>query len=260
MLVATIAELEYIAQRSLRAATHVAQSIKLSAAVTESKHYAMTDNGRVLSNEPGYDDLPPYHGIKAWCAMLSFDLRKSSQRALEIGARDTYITMHTFLPTMLAVVAKANGIVVGLRGDGAIACFGLVETTTGNRVTPDQAEKAVSLACDCGDAMVKTVQQVVNPLLVENEIKGNLMIGVGIDVGDIVGTNIGLGRAQDRTAYGNCVNNACKRSYGNDEVILTYRAQDMFPTNKGGKTSFPKYPGRDDAYILRYPPGYKTVA
>src|SRR5262249_10080455 len=144
-----------------------------------------------------------------YAAILSFDIRKSTDRALRIGPRDTYITMHTYLPTMLKIIDEAKGLSVGLRGDGALACFGLVDTSESPRVTNEDCTRAVRRATNCAHAMIEAIDTVVNPVLLEGDIEGELRMGVGIDIGDIVATNIGLGDARDLTAYGNCVNKAC---------------------------------------------------
>jgi class 3 adenylate cyclase len=275
MPIAVLEELCRLAQASFDKAKEVADAIQLSThvefseVVKEAKHYSRT-GARLLAREPGYENLEITLGVKAWGALLAFDLRDSSNLAAKMSPRDMYLIMHTYLPTVLAVIKKADGIVVGLRGDGAIACFGLVESGEGKpRVTKDQAGRAVAKACNCGDAIVKAVHLVVNGVLAKAKIgtekikvgvgKDELRVGVGIDVGDIVATKIGLGEAHELTAYGTAVNFCCKRSFGNDKVVLTKRARDMFPKEPGGKTQFPAYPDKDDAYILRYPDSHKTL-
>ncbi len=84
-------------------------------------------------------------------------------------------------------------------------------------------------------------------------------MAVGIDVGNFVVTRIGLVTAHDLTANGRPVNLCCKYSYGQDEVILTHRAHDIFPKRKGGKTRFHSDSRRDGAFILQYPETYKTL-
>lgn len=259
MPVALKSEILKLAQESFDKAQSAADAINLST-FTESIKYARSSGAKMLALEPGFSEIDTYYGIKAWGVMLSFDLRKSSTRAMEIGPRDTYITMHTYMPAMLKIVQCAKGIVVGLRGDGAIGCFGLVDLSDeGSRVTAEQSDPAIYAACDCGDAMIKAMSEVINPILKKGKIKTGLQMGVGIDAGNFVATKIGLGTANELTAYGSCVNNACKRSFGNDEVILTHQAYSLFPKKPNGKTRFPRYPGRSDSYILRYPTDYQTL-
>lgn len=259
MPIALVADLLRFARNCFEEAEKAAKSIRLS---TFNEAVGITKNYRahLLADEPRYSEVRIFRGMRAWGSLLSFDLRKSSARALDIGPRDTYLTMHTYLPTMLSLIDSAGGIVVGLRGDGAIACFGLVDQTEGKpKVTSEQATKAVRQACRCGDAMVKAIDLVVNKVLMEAGVRGGLQVGVGIDVGNIVATNIGLGSASELTAYGNCVNKCCKRSCGNNMVILTLEAKRMFPKSKSGRTEFHRYKDLSDAFILRYPLGVKTI-
>jgi class 3 adenylate cyclase len=267
--IASLEELLDIAQDAFDQAMEVASTIKLSL-FTESVKYARTKSlrigARLLAHEPSVEELGDFWGLRAWAALLSFDLRDSSTLAVDMAPRDVYAIMHTYLTTMLKVIEKSSGIVVGLRGDGAIASFGWVEVGDDKpRVTGKQAGTAVQIACDCGDAMVHAMKKVINPVLkkggIKIKIKGRdkLQMGVGIDVGEIVATRIGLGEAHEFTAYGTAVNHCCKRSFGNDEVVLTKRAKDMFPKKKGGKTKFHRHATKEDAFILRYPDSYRTV-
>ncbi len=259
MPIALIADLLNFAQNCLNEAEKAAKAIHLST-FRESVDTVKNYRARLLADEPGYSEVKTFRGMRAWGALLAFDLRKSSARALELGPRDTYLTMHTYLPTMLSLISSAGGIVVGLRGDGAITCFGLVDQSEGEpKVSSEQAAKAVRQACRCGDAMVKAIDLVVNKVLVAADIRGGLQLGVGIDVGNIVATNIGLGSASELTAYGDCVNKCCKRSCANNGVILTLAAKRMFPKSEGGKTAFHRYKDESDAFLLRYPTTYKTL-
>ena len=273
----SLARLIQTAQQSFDAAKAAADAISLSTSASstfnESLKYASSRTSAIrksmLADEPRYEELQNFKGLKAWGALLAFDLRKSSELATRVSPRDMYLIMHTYLPTALSVVEQMDGIVVGLRGDGAIVSMGLVDVGAGQRVELEQAEQAITAACDCGDAIVKAVQMVVNPVISRGGIKngekavgvgeGALRVGVGIDVGEIVATRIGLGGANELTAYGVAVNHCCKRSYGNDMVILTKRAKDMFPTAKGGRTGFRLYPEKLDDFILRYPEDHHTV-
>jgi class 3 adenylate cyclase len=264
----TIEELARLASESFRRAHRVATSINLSTTTKSfsdagTHKYARNIEEQTISDVPAFADLDHFEGIKAWGAMMSFDLRRSSLLPKEVGARNTYVLMHTFLPTMLQIVRAAHGKVVGLRGDGAIVMFGEVIYPNEQpvNVKPKQAEAAVTAACDCGAAMVKVIDDVVNPILVGNKVVSKpIQIGVGIDVGEFVATNIGLGTAHELTAYGDCVNTACKRSgIGHNQVVLTNDAKEMFPKSDTGRTGFRRYPGEVDAYVLRYPDAYDPM-
>ncbi len=269
-----------IAQDALDQAEQAADTIRLSLNTAEKFTEALqcARAGRrpiaeksLLSDRPEYGTLTNGWGAKAYGALLSFDLRKSSLLATQVSPRNMYLIMHTYMTTCMAVLKQAEGAIVGLRGDGAIAAFGLIyQGAEEKSVTGEQAEHAVREACKCGDAIVKAVQLVVNPLLAKKELRrgrnmvgvgeGALRVGVGIDVGDIVATRIGFEEVNELTIYGVPINHCCKRSFGNDMVILTKNAKDMFPKSDTGKTRLNPYPDIPDAYILRYPPDYKTVA
>jgi class 3 adenylate cyclase len=269
----SLAELLRLARQFRDEAQDAAEEINLSMIEANvekhSEHYGRTGSKHLmlLGDKPRLRDLPHFHGLRAWGAFLCFDTRQSSDLAEELGPRGTYILLHAYMPTMLTFVEELEGDIVGLRGDGAIACFGMVEQGDDKPpVTEEQGKKAIVAACDCGHFMVQAMQKVVNPILREGQILtskvlgGRIRVGVGIDVGDFVATRIGLIRARDLTAYGRPVNRCCKFSYGQDQVILTNRARAVFPKGRGGKTRFDPDSRKEGDFILRYPDGYKTLA
>lgn len=261
MPIASIADLLRIARESFQRAQQSADEIGITANFSESvkvakARYAKSLN--LLSNDPEYKDIQAFNGIQAHAAILSFDLRKSSDRATRLGPKDTFITMHTYMTTMLDLLRLTDAVVVGLRGDGAIAAFQLQRMTDPDtRVDTDLISKGVGKACSCGDAMIHATNKVVNKVLAEGGIDGSLIMGVGIDQGYIVATNIGLGGARDLTAYGHCVNRACKISDGNNIVKLTKAAKAAYPNEEGGGTSFRRH--SEDEYVLQFPPTYQTL-
>lgn len=222
---------------------------------------AAVREAQTISDDPDFCVLERYDAMRAWAAFVSFDLRKSSKRATRIGPRDTYITMHTYMPTMLEVIKGMGGTVVGLRGDGAIAMLGVVKLDDPKRrVQTDEGERAAGLGCECGQGLVECVVDVINPVLAKGGVEAGLAVGVGVDVGEFVATRIGIERAYDLTAYGDCVNKACHRSdHGHNRVVVTNDVRVMFPEGKGGKTTFPDVPNQTDAYFLKYPDYYRAI-
>ena len=194
--------------------------------------------------------------------MLSFDLRQSCDLPVQLSTKNVYILIHTYLPTMIRIVTAAKGTVVGLRGDGAIAMFGVIKHHEDEHrtVSPTEANIAVRSACGCGGAIVEAMKKVVNPLLLESNIIPSgfsLEVGVGIDVGEFVATNIGLGTAHELTAYGPCVNTACKRAgQGKNQIVHTAAARKMYPVSANGTTKFKKHPTKRDVIFIVYPEAY----
>lgn len=220
--------------------------VSTEAIIFESEHYQKNarEMGRAeasyhIGNTPRFIDLETSRGVGGWSVVLSVDLRGSSKRAVQIGPEDTYLTMHTYLPTMAELVSKADGRVGSLRGDGLFAVFGFTEYARDREsVSQEVAENAIRGATRCGKAMIETAVEIISPLLEENDILGKLWVGIGICVGDVVVTQIGIGDATERTLYGAPVNNACKASCGTNEIIVTQEAKKIFPISKGGRITF----------------------
>ncbi|WP_437804516.1 adenylate/guanylate cyclase domain-containing protein [Sorangium sp. So ce693] len=170
--------------------------------------------------------------VKVPAATILFvDMRGSTRRANELGAEKTYITMHALLPALAHIVAEHGGYVVGFRGDGLFAVFGIDEH--GNS---SAGAGAVATACMAGCFMVEAVKYAVNPILGFFGIPGDVSVGVGVDAGEIVITRIGLENMYEITAYGDAVNRAAKLcSKGGGEVIVSTSAEQKIPRVKGGR-------------------------
>jgi class 3 adenylate cyclase len=196
-------------------------------------------NARVkahLATFPTYSNLQVGGGKEIWAAVLYTDLRNSSNRAIEIGPRATYISMHCLLGGLAYLVQKAGGCVSNFRGDGLFGLFGLDDS--GANPADLNESRMVKKATTCGIAMIEMIDEVINPLLAQNGIRGDLRIGVGVDHGRIVVTKIGLAHANEITPYGPPVNHAAKFCGGNCEIYVSRRAHDIYPESKGGKLTF----------------------
>lgn len=51
-------------------------------------------------------------------AVLFVDMRRSTQRAQQVGPEKTFLTMHVFLTALLEVVKHYHGKVIDIMGDG----------------------------------------------------------------------------------------------------------------------------------------------
>lgn len=189
-----------------------------------------------ITDTTNFGPLEHTNGIAAWAIVLSVDMRRSSRLARDLGPKNMFIAMHTFMATLIRIAEISEGLVIGLRGDGLFAGFGVTETKTGRDVTSKAATAATGKAVNCGEAMVEAVCDIVNVVLRDNGINADIQIGVGVDVGDIVITRIGYKNANELTAYGPAVDNACKNlSEGQNKVRVSNDAWRMFPTGKDGR-------------------------
>lgn len=195
----------------LQTAVRIADNLGLKkAAVAEST---------LLSEVPSFKRLELGSGVKVSVAVLYVDMRGSTSRALRIGPRDTFLTMHAFLPAMAYLVNDYGGYIVGFRGDGLFAAFGL----NGDGSTDGQHYwNALRRSCKCGSAMIETVKTIVDPVLCNAGVDGEVSIGVGIDFGEIVITRIGLERTFEITAYGNASQYGCETERQSNRCYLAH--------------------------------------
>jgi len=221
--------------------------------------------GEILAGAPSITDVPEYRvlkhskGLSAWAAILSVDLRHSTKIAGKYGAEKTLSLMHTYLPTMAFLVEKAGGKTVGLRGDGLFAAFGVTELKGDTQVVDSEfATEAVRSATHSGKAMIEAMEDAIYPTLHTSDFDEDLRIGVGIDVGNVVITRIGLESACEVTAYGPAVNNACKKlaSKASNQIRISKAAHNMYPTSKGGKTKFSWF---DGGYSINFPKNFNML-
>lgn len=261
-MIATIDEVRDFARTKLQEARDGGESIPFH--LVERYHAkAMSANRRKegsieasisIVDDPKFSVLKHGTGQLAWAVVLSVDLRNSSSRAIRHGAENTYLTMHTYLPTMEYLIGRSNGKVIGLRGDGLFAGFGITEVEEGRETfTTEIASKAASDSVRCGRGMVEAIEDVINPILEADGIPAGLQIGAGIDSGEVIITRIGLDTANEVTAYGPCVNEACKRAnQGYNEVYISSLVNRYYPTSATGKVRFSQISGKGYR-VDRYP-------
>ena len=166
---------------------------------------------------------------------------------------------HTLLPTLAHLVEQGFGRVANFRGDGLFALFGINEDGEND---PDFAFGTESMrAIRCGKAMMEAVYDAINPILKEAGLPNDLNIGVGIDIGDIVITRVGLPGVNEATAYGNAVNHAAKFCGGNGVIITSDRAWHAIPGEKGGRLAVKSIELKDGLRGLKvvYPDDIKVL-
>src|SRR5579859_1612288 len=145
-----INEIARLVVRNIASASRVADAIQLNTRNFSAKTATM------VADMPAYRKLPLGYATKTWAATLFVDLRDSTERAMRIGARDTLITMQAYIPAIAQVIGDTDGYIVGFRGDGIFAAFGLDERDA------DERGSAVMRAASCGKAMIDVTQKVIN--------------------------------------------------------------------------------------------------
>jgi class 3 adenylate cyclase len=156
---------------------------------------------------------------------------------------------------MAYLVGRTSGHIVGYRGDGLIAAFGL---DSSGRNPPDlDLGREVQNAIRCAKGMIEAMDDAVNPVLEDGGVPAGMEIGIGIDAAKAVITNIGLGEAFEITAYGTVVNKAAKLSdCGNAEVVVAHRARHLLPPATNKHNWFRRSIRTSDGMRVNYPNDY----
>ena len=254
MGVVSLRDVRAFVHRRITHAVETAQRINLTENRRERKQLSRDVRAATIEDIPRFRRIDVGFAAKAWAAVLFVDMRESSSRAQVLGPFATFVTMHAFLPTMAYLVSCYGGQIVGYRGDGLFAAFGIDETT--RRLSAGDKEEGVRAAFRCGEAMVEAVGTVINPTL-STKLDGYypFEVGCGISCGRVVVTRIGIERGSELTAYGNAVNKASKLcSVGAQQVILSSAAVThvLARDDQNADVYFAQVDGKRDC-VLVYP-------
>jgi len=242
MMSVSIDEVQAFASSQLERAKGFAETIRFSNN-QKSMNETLTNEAWAIrasiEDDPDFASLSVSDGISAWASILSVDLRDSTKLADQISARHMYLMIHTLLPTLAYVCEKSSGDVMNFRGDGLFAGFGLKKITdAASEPSGEQKLDANRRAVVCGLNLIEAVSQGVEVVLSNEGIEVDLHAGVGIDCGHVTVTRVGWMSAGELTAYGSCVNQACKLSDSRDQVIVSPRVTDLYPASVGGRLRF----------------------
>lgn len=170
---------------------------------------------------PGYraDSMPFGTYQQDTFAVLFADMRNSTERAIQIGGANTFLTLHAIMPTLIYIVETYGGYVIDLPGDGIMALF------KENRKNIHWSDGDVSLNLEslifeCGMEILIHLNGTVNEILAQDKIP-QVVFGVGLDIGSVIVTKTGTNNTFDTKALGDCINQAAKKSDGNSEIKLS---------------------------------------
>ena len=181
---------------------------------------------------PGYraPELPFAAYEEDKFAVLFVDMRKSTQRAERLRGEKTFLTMHIYLPTVIAVIREHHGYPIDIMGDGVMALFG-----------GKYSKRAISICVQdaglCGESLLQVKESIINRILKEENIEA-IDFGVGIDYERVIVTKIGFKDIFDVKAFGDCINKASKYSSVFNEVKVGKRIKQKWPKGKTGRIRF----------------------
>lgn len=180
-------------------------------------------------------------------AVLFVDMRRSTQRAHNVGAKKTFLTMHVFLTALLEVVNYYHGKVIDIMGDGLMVFWG-------GRVAREESNMVKSIAVQnaglCGRDMLKIRESVINRIIEDENLGSPISIGVGVTFDSVIVTKIGITDSYDVKAFGDCINVASH--YANEtenRVKVSKKVKNEWPSSKGGGIRF-TLAGNGEAYYL----------
>lgn len=180
-------------------------------------------------------------------AVLFVDMRRSTQRAQQVGAEKTFLTMHVFLPALLEVVKYYHGKVIDIMGNGLMVFWGGQAAREEDNMVKTFAIQNAGL---CGRDMLIVRENVINRIIRDERLGPEISIGVGVTFDSVIVSKIGIADFYDVKAFGDCVNIASH--YANEvenKVKVSKKVRNEWLSSKDGKIRFTSI-GTGDAYYL----------
>src|SRR3954453_18348370 len=145
-------------------------------------------------------------GDEVEVSVLFVDIRDFTPFAESASASEAVARLNEFFDLVVPILIKHGGHANKFVGDGVLGVFGAPDRL------PDHADRALAAACEIAEA-------------VEDKLRGDLQIGVGINSGPVIAGSIGGGGRLEFTVIGDPVNVAARgeratRETG-DIVLLT---------------------------------------
>jgi len=151
-------------------------------------------------------------GEEVEVTMLFLDIRGFTGLAERLSAAEVVATLNRLFERIVPIVHAHGGHVDKYAGDGLLAVFGAP------RRQDDHADQALGAALAIADA-------------VEDEFRGDLSVGIGLNSGPVVAGNVGGAGRLEFSVIGDAVNVAARvesatRETG-DVVLITQRTYDL---------------------------------
>lgn len=160
---------------------------------------------------PEYEHLLPGSYEEGEFVTLFLDIRGSTKRAFDIGAKKTFVTMQGLLPTLALIVNDLDGFIVDYPGDGIMAHWKIFSPSV----------EAIQNSILAAGWMDDAVKNIVNPILGEYDLPP-LTCGIGVSQGPVIITKIGIPSYFSAKAIGNSINFASKlasREYNSGKIL-----------------------------------------
>ncbi|PGK51996.1 adenylate/guanylate cyclase domain-containing protein [Priestia megaterium] len=178
---------------------------------------------------PSITDLPDKNKglILTNCAILFVDIRSSTKLSDNSQAKSMAKIYRAFARAMSMCVYACGGSVRQIAGDRVMGVF-----------MDDEQESSVMKALSAGRAIVTVVDQLFNPLCKANVNQKTIECGVGIDVGRVLTTSVGMEHegenSRDLVWAGRIANVASKHTdlANGGEIFVTSRFYAKLPVSE----------------------------
>jgi class 3 adenylate cyclase len=200
---------------------------------------------------PGYEVLEEGKPLVDEFIALVLDMRDSSNHLncaitgtkAQMLERVFYETA-ALLPACSKLISDEKGGVTEYLGDGLLAFF---------RVDESEKAEACYAAHRAASGCMKTVSEIINPILDGRYDLPKIEIGIGMSVSKAVLTVTGQANFVKPVAFGQCLYHATKLSKGRGEIIVDEALHLMWPKSDDGPLRFSFRMMRDNikGYVIQ---------
>jgi class 3 adenylate cyclase len=156
------------------------------------------------------------------------DIRKSTDIINGVdGTRNMFLIFYAYSAVTANIVDHYSGTSTEFLGDGVINLFD----------TDGSLDEAFRNAIRASREILEARTLVLNPLFQQLGLP-SINLGIGIDHGVTIVTRFGYKTDNDLKAFGSCVYNASKLSKGMNEIIVSEKSRQSWPSAEGGKLQF----------------------
>jgi class 3 adenylate cyclase len=137
-------------------------------------------------------------GERRRLVLLMSDIRGFTQAAEAMDPAQAVAELNRYFTAMVDLLFQTRGTLLGFSGDGILSVYGLPDPE------PDDGRRALAAAC----AMLDGVKELKR----SGELQGlgDLRIGIGLHVGEVMIGNIGSSQRMEFTVIGDAVNTAAR--------------------------------------------------
>lgn len=193
---------------------------------------------------PGFETKPMKFGQfvnKEFVAMMT-DIRKSTDIINSSdGTRKMFLIFYAYSAVTANIVDHYGGTSTEFLGDGVINLF---DTDKG-------LDEAFRNSIRASREILEARTLILNPLFQNLQLPA-IDLGIGIDHGMTIVTRFGHNTDNDLKAFGSCVYNASKLCKGINDIIVSEKSKQFWPSSPSGSLQF------SQTFLKEGLIGYKT--